>query len=228
MCHLCCATMVRLLFSILALVILTQAQIERKGPCPDLPVMENFQPTEYTGIWYEYEKYPASFQSNPSICSFANYTLKPKRRIDVVNKALNKLTGKYSAAHGEAYAPDQDEPSKLLVKFDRSPAPPGPYWVLDTDYENYSIVYNCKNKPGNTTRLEIVWILARKSQGPGAQLVVEAEGLLIRLGVSTRFFRKSNQTGCASTSSGGDNINGQLFGIICMFVILLILGQSPH
>merc|ERR1711998_749900 len=41
--------------------------------------------------------------------------------------------------------------------------PWGSYNVLSTDYETYSIVYNCDNYLLDTIKLEHVWILTRKA-----------------------------------------------------------------
>jgi apolipoprotein D and lipocalin family protein len=37
----------------------------------------------------------------------------------------------------------------------------GNYWVVDTDYENYSLVYSCKSYLG-IMKSEAVWFLSRK------------------------------------------------------------------
>ena len=48
--------------------------------------------------------------------------------------------------------------------------PAGPYEVLDTDYENYSIVYTCSSYFFGLLKQENVWILARE---PNISLEVE-------------------------------------------------------
>lgn len=37
------------------------------------------------------------------------------------------------------------------------------YWILSTDYVNYSIVYYCMNLPGNLS-FESYWLLSRTPQ----------------------------------------------------------------
>ena len=50
---------------------------------------------------------------------------------------------------GYAYQTDpENEPGRLLVKFFDSPAPPGDYLILDTDYENYSAIFGCDERFG--------------------------------------------------------------------------------
>jgi len=42
--------------------------------------------------------------------------------------------------------------AKLLVSFPSVGANDSPYWVLDTDYESYSIVWSCTNNNQNSLR----------------------------------------------------------------------------
>jgi apolipoprotein D and lipocalin family protein len=37
----------------------------------------------------------------------------------------------------------------------------GNYWVLDTDYNSYSIVYSCSIRLGGFMKTEVAWILSR-------------------------------------------------------------------
>ncbi|KAJ8303426.1 hypothetical protein KUTeg_019822 [Tegillarca granosa] len=48
-----------------------------------------------------------------------------------------------------------------------SVAPYAPYWILDTDYQTYSLVYSCENIV--VGKLEFAWILSRtrdSAKGP--------------------------------------------------------------
>ncbi|XP_064619183.1 apolipoprotein D-like [Lineus longissimus] len=184
--------------SLLVLFVGASAQVPGFGTCPEVPVQQDFQPDKYTGIWYEYERYFAIFEAFGR-CTYANYTLKPNGRINVVNTLTNSLTGSTNAAHGEAYAPDSSSPSKLVVQFDQSPVP-GPYWVLETDYDHYTIIYSCSNITTSIipTKAEIIWILSRDRAGPGAELVEHAEALIERLGLRVRYLMKIDQTNCPS------------------------------
>lgn len=48
----------------------------------------------------------------------------------------------------------------LLVQFVMMPEP-GPYMILDTDYDNYSCVYNCDRGWRGRTRMQ-GWVLSRQ------------------------------------------------------------------
>ena len=72
----------------------------------------------------------------------------------------------YKQVCGIAYQPNPDEPGKLFVDFPGSP--PGNYWILDTDYDNYNVVYSC-NKRGDSLYI-FSWINTR-SYNPSPEIV---------------------------------------------------------
>lgn len=46
-------------------------------------------------------------------------------------------------------------------------------WVLSTDYDNYSIVYDCRNTAGNNSE-DYAWIMSRQPQlNPAVQKIVD-------------------------------------------------------
>eukprot|EP00058_Branchiostoma_floridae_P006485 XP_002591973.1 hypothetical protein BRAFLDRAFT_122372 [Branchiostoma floridae] len=55
--------------------------------------------------------------------------------------------------------PNSDVPAHLQVRFS-SFQPWGKYWVLDTDYESYTVVYSCSYYVIN--KVEFLWILGRE------------------------------------------------------------------
>uniref|UniRef100_A0A8C5H682 Lipocalin/cytosolic fatty-acid binding domain-containing protein n=1 Tax=Gouania willdenowi TaxID=441366 RepID=A0A8C5H682_GOUWI len=63
--------------------------------------------------------------------------------------------GTIGSAVGNATVKDPAEPDKLEVVLNES-SPPGPYWVLSTDYDNYG----CTNL--GLTHNEYAWILSRE------------------------------------------------------------------
>jgi apolipoprotein D and lipocalin family protein len=57
--------------------------------------------------------------------------------------------------------PDPSEPSKLNVTFEYGPIKIyANYWVIETDYNTYSLVYSCNNLPNGEIN-EIAWVLSR-------------------------------------------------------------------
>ena len=59
-----------------------------------------------------------------------------------VHNTATKADGSFDEIFGTATVPDPEHPGELLVDFPTSPVD-GEYWVLETDYENYTIVYSC-------------------------------------------------------------------------------------
>ena len=54
----------------------------------------------------------------------------------------------------------------------------GNYDIVKTDYENYSIVYSCKNYFG-IYHMEFIWILTRK-QNPSVELINELVDYIVK------------------------------------------------
>lgn len=116
-----------------------------------------FIPEAYSGLWYEFAR------STPNIpwesgCKSATafYELRDDDNVfNVINTCyggpadsiLYKTTG-VAYATGEQY--------KLKVKFDNNRI--GDYWILYTDYDNYSIVSGPEDS--------YVWILSRRKNVP--------------------------------------------------------------
>ncbi|XP_054713088.1 apolipoprotein D-like [Uloborus diversus] len=140
-----------------AFVGLAYGQKINVGGCPDVSVKEPFDLTKYVGVWYEIEKNPTTFEAGLK-CNKANYTAQGDY-VSVVNSGVNERTGKPSTIEGKATIPDKNVPAKLKVKFPGAPVK-ADYWILDTDYERYSVVYSCFSVL-NLFNAEYLWILSR-------------------------------------------------------------------
>jgi len=126
------------------------------GGCPKVTTKENFDIVPYMGKWYELEKYPNTFQKGD--CGFAQYVLQDDG-IVAVNNTEKKPDGTRGTAIGQARKdPQSTIPGHLQVRFSKW-APWGKYWVLDTDYKSFSVVYSCTSYVIN--RVEFLWILGR-------------------------------------------------------------------
>ncbi|XP_071958209.1 apolipoprotein D-like [Antedon mediterranea] len=133
------------------------AQVVSKGPCPEVTVQENFNVASYLGVWYEAARFYAEFQKE-SRCVVANYTLKDNGHVNVLNSGYFPGEG-YQSAVGDA-KPDPNNPAKLGVKFSRL-QPRGKYWVLDTDYDTYTLVHSCTAILDEN--IQFNWVLVRDS-----------------------------------------------------------------
>ena len=76
--------------------------------------------------------------------------------------------GDFGEVCGYADQPDPEgEPGSLLVYFYDSE--PGPYFVLETDYENFAAVYSCDELPGFGA-INYGWVLTR-DPNPSQEIV---------------------------------------------------------
>ncbi|KAM6948226.1 apolipoprotein D-like [Aplochiton taeniatus] len=158
-------------------VLAANAQVIRPGKCPHAAVQQNFDVAKYLGRWYEIQKLPAIFQKGQ--CGQATYALRSPGVVSVLNEELLN-DGTVSTAIGKAVVVDAAEPAKLEVSFFEN-QPPGPYWVLSTDYENYTLIYGCTSL-GENLRYEFSWILARQPSLP-EETLVELRSILTSNGV---------------------------------------------
>jgi len=114
------------------------------------------------GRWFEISKYPNSFQDGE--CGSAFYTLQDDNIVGVNNTELGPDNTAHTAIGQARSDPKSDIPGHLQVRFSKW-SPWGKYWVLDTDYNNYSVVYSCSNYL-YVSKIEFLWILGRKSSIP--------------------------------------------------------------
>merc|ERR1719495_279230 len=128
-----------IVFTVFLLVPYSLAQIPAWGGCPKVQVKEDFVLSNYLGKWYEIQKFPTIYQQKGPRCVRAIYSLKDDGHINVDNKGYDKDNNP-DAITGDAYNPDSTYPSKLAVRFSET-MDYGPYWVVDTDYDNYSLVF---------------------------------------------------------------------------------------
>lgn len=113
---------------------------------------------KYAGKWFEIARYPNKVQKKCVGEVTANYTLKNKKEITVINECLEK-NGKTDRAVGKAKIIDEKSNAKLEVRFAPNwlswlPQVWGDYWIIDLDKDyQYAAV-------GDPDR-DYLWILSR-------------------------------------------------------------------
>ncbi|XP_069360734.1 uncharacterized protein [Maniola hyperantus] len=128
------------------------------GQCDrDIPVVQNFNAARYLGRWRTIETYPSDFQSLQSSCQEANYALGAGGIVDVFNTQVINQT--LNTMNGTAVVASTDGSGKLLVNFPNAPEA-SEYWILDTDYDSFALVYSCRNI-NNQQRRVWTWKLSR-------------------------------------------------------------------
>ncbi|XP_012670737.2 apolipoprotein Da, duplicate 2 [Clupea harengus] len=171
--------------------LMANAQVLHPGRCPVPPVKENFDVSSYMGRWYEIQKLPSIFQKGE--CGQATYTL-GDGVVHVLNAEL-LADGTVSQIEGSAKPVDPAQPAKLAVTFFPG-SPPGPYWVLDTDYDNYALVYGCENY-GGLFYADFAWILSR-SPTLTEETIEQLHNIMTSNGISINKMTTTNQSICSS------------------------------
>ncbi|XP_003436167.2 uncharacterized protein LOC11175951 [Anopheles gambiae] len=146
----------------LFLATLVQGTIFERPCRTDVAVVQDFQVDQYLGLWYDLEHYEASFEQNTD-CVTAEYSRYADGSIRVFNSAVRLTDGLLYAVDGLAllsYPEAEVLEAKLNVSFYGAPNDESNYWILDTDYENYSIVWSCE-PIGEERSLEYYWLLSR-------------------------------------------------------------------
>ncbi|KAM7351003.1 apolipoprotein D-like [Cochliomyia hominivorax] len=172
---------------------LSVTQVIEAGGCDNnISTIKNFDASEYLGRWYENQNYPFIFTLGGK-CIYAEYGLLENGDISVYNYNINKLTGNANDIKGSAKIVGD---GKLKVKFDNMPAFVGAadYWVLDTDYDNYSVVYSCTDV-GGLVNGKVVWILTRERK-PDPKYIEKARSVIKESGLSLAPLKETDQSGC--------------------------------
>nr|XP_057907984.1 apolipoprotein D-like [Doryrhamphus excisus] len=167
-------------------ILSANAQVTMPGRCPRPAVQDDFDITRYLGRWYGIQRLPHSFQS--SQCSTATYTLRSPGVVGVLNRGL-LADGTITSITGSATAKDPSEPAKLQVSFYED-TPPAPYWVLASDYDNYALVYSCKEL--DLVHKDSVWIMSRRPTLAGETLE-QLHSTLTSIGVRVDKLLSTNQ-----------------------------------
>ena len=118
----------------------------------NLSTVEQVDVEKYAGKWYEIARLPNSFEKDLK-CVTANYTLKDKGKIEVLNQGYSiKKEGKVKRAKGVAWVPDLEFPGRLKVSFFRPFS--GDYYIISLNPEyKYALV-------GDPSR-KYLWVLSR-------------------------------------------------------------------
>lgn len=165
------------------------------APCPELPIVKDFQADKYLGRWYEIQRFFAPFQSGS--CVTADYSLLTNCSIGVIN-SQQLANGTVDVNSGSATSAGDPTKASLTVTFPgEAPPSEGNYNVLATDYTNYAVVYSCSvvNFGGEDTKFELSWVLTRRPR-VNKVFLERLNQWLAKLGVETERYQPTRQTGC--------------------------------
>ncbi|XP_012286567.1 apolipoprotein D isoform X4 [Orussus abietinus] len=184
---------------VLSALALARAQIPSLGWCPEYVPMADFDMNRFLGVWYEAERY---FQLSEVVsrCVMANYTTTADGKFRVSNEVINRFTGVKRILEGEIKpSPSKAEEGNLRVKYTTIPlTPETQYSVLETDYDNYAVLWSCSGiGPVHTQN---AWLMTRQRL-PSGEVLQKAYGVLDKYKISKTFFVKTDQEDCAYLAS---------------------------
>ena len=162
------------------------------GSCPAFTRQENFDLEAYEGRWYEQVRDKTTIFEIGADCVCANYSDNGDGTTRVRN---NSYTDKDGWSGGTAVAYDIGVSGGLFVSFNgkKPDADSKPnYNVLSTDYENYTIVYDCTDYGRGITG-EVLWILGREPV-ISDEVMKEAEGIIAERLPSYDMSKRSHYT----------------------------------
>jgi apolipoprotein D and lipocalin family protein len=140
------------------------------GKCPSYPAIKKLDLKKFEGNWYEVER-SFYFMEMFASCTALSFTAKPSGILKVTVKNINRLSGNPSVGFGTAvpikngsgefnYRLDTRLPSAVARMMPGS----GVYRVLDTDYDNYAILWSCSNL--SIMYADLIWVLGRDRELP--------------------------------------------------------------
>ncbi|KAG8224628.1 hypothetical protein J437_LFUL003062 [Ladona fulva] len=123
--------------------------------CPSPTAVSNFTWTKYTGTWYEIESTPNALEFGGHCVRFS-YKHSTGEKISYYGQLEPEISSSLEAKFRLTYL----TPSGKAVKGFTSEK----YWILDTDYESYSIAWSCETYQiaAVPTPRHKAWILGRE------------------------------------------------------------------
>ncbi len=135
------------------------------GHCGNPQLQQNFDATKYTGTWFNAAKDKTSPFENGN-CEQARYSINADGTLRVFNTQYDNSTQEIAIADGVATCVGPH----CGVKFYWF-SPSADYRVMDTDYENYALVYACNDV--FLGKVDYVWLLTR-AQYPAQEYINKA------------------------------------------------------
>lgn len=145
--------------ALLSLVGLTTA-ITLPGDCPtDIEAIQDFDVGKYLGLWFEIERLDGQPDQAGGDCVTANYydnlngTVKVRNGLNFLNS--DDPEQRYERIGIAVQADPTGTVGKLNVTFANDLTNTN-YWIIGTDYDNYSVVWNCYNNDDDTSNRKLI------------------------------------------------------------------------
>lgn len=129
--------------------------------CPkDVKTITDFDMKQYLDKWYEIKRYTNNFQQSGD-CATTEFLNDADGNYKFTHLHLPKGKFVYENKTGYArisYPDDLTKPGKISISFSKN-FKESNYWILDTDYNNYAVIWYCKEILDNVSEgLFVFWI----------------------------------------------------------------------
>uniref|UniRef100_A0A182MT65 Apolipoprotein D n=1 Tax=Anopheles culicifacies TaxID=139723 RepID=A0A182MT65_9DIPT len=166
--------------------------------CPqDVTAMKDFSLNDYTGRWFEIKRYEQFYEKDLD-CVVAEYQKTGDSSISVKNGAFYLANNTRVVADGTAVVsfPDDDtNPAKLSVAFFGQKPERSNYWVLDTDYTSFAVVWSCEPFYKDASKNVLgFWVFSRNPTFPTDEAVVKRVDDLVKKYADASKFEIPNQS----------------------------------
>ncbi|XP_072330116.1 apolipoprotein D-like isoform X1 [Scyliorhinus torazame] len=152
--------------------LIKRAQAVEFGRCQHVELQKNFTIDEYLGTWYEIERLYNISGERKCISETISRTANSfDDRLEFLTRMI-KEDGEIVALEGELLLPSKGDKAKLQYKIQMPGATMDGgldqprtlhYWVLETDYTSYSLVFSCVSFLG-LAHTPYAWLLSRDRQ----------------------------------------------------------------
>lgn len=132
-----------------------------------IPAVTNFDLEQYLGKWYEIERYEQDYQRNLE-CVTVEYSRNVEDgTVAVKNKGFLAKKDAYASFNAVAVISDPlEDPvvGKLNVSYSSKASDISNYWIVETDYSKFAVVYSCTPIADTESVIEGYWLLSRAPQ----------------------------------------------------------------
>uniref|UniRef100_A0A182JKD6 Lipocalin/cytosolic fatty-acid binding domain-containing protein n=1 Tax=Anopheles atroparvus TaxID=41427 RepID=A0A182JKD6_ANOAO len=161
------------IYTVLLTVFIGSWQVEgfvvKDGNCSimstKVPYVKNFQIEKYLGVWYERERYEQPYERNQECVTTEYRSSQPVGMLEVKTRGLLPTNETFQAFSSiGTFSEEPSENGEWNAKLNMSFGAGWNetiYYIVDTDYGNYAIVYSCTSFPETDQSVEGYWLLSR-------------------------------------------------------------------